>query len=203
MGVRGAALSILRAAWSAVYTDEALVVFAIGPEQLKPVTPASDGPWSAKSSDVASFETREALPARVTVELQSAPAGQWIHWIEIDGRIASWGFSTPWQGAWRLTETRSALHVPHGGVCLTAFETQPEFRGRRLYPAVLTAILRSRFGGGATRAYIWCRRQNHASYAAIKRVGFQEVAVHRYRRMLGVTRQWESPWIPEDPPSAR
>lgn len=193
LGPRAVTLTILQALWDALYTDRTVVVFAIDPKQVNPVVPQLIGEhWSMGSDTVATYREPGALPDHVASELASAPAGQRIHWVKVGSRTASWGFSTPWQGPWPLTETKSHLVVSAGGVCLTAFETLPDFRGRRLYPSVLTAILVERFAEGATRAHIWCRHDNRASYRAIKLVGFRETAVHRYRRVLGVTRRTET-----------
>jgi RimJ/RimL family protein N-acetyltransferase len=192
-------LATLRAAAShvaaALWTRENLVVFQMRPEQLNPVAPqASAGRAKIQSKAAAAFlaDGRESLPASLATELQSARADQRVHWIEVDGTMASWGFSARAAGSWRLSETRSTLAVPPGGVCLTAFETLPGYRGRGLYQALLTGILTERFHEGATVAYIWCRRENVASYRAIQRVGFREMAIHRYSRLHGVVRRSES-----------
>jgi hypothetical protein len=165
------------------------------PEQLNPVAPAeSSGRVTVHSEAAAAFLNRSqmSLPSNLVGELQLAGPGLRFHWIEIDGQLASWGFSARAAGSWPLTETRSRLTVPAGGVCLTTFETIPAHRGHRLYPALLTWILTERFGEGAPVAYIWCRRENTASCRAIQRVGFREIAVHRYSRVLGLVRQSES-----------
>jgi hypothetical protein len=180
---------VLQALRELLYIDETFVVFEIRPEQVNPVTPTlSAGRWSAGSSLVAAFPHVSSLPAGVIAEMKTAPPMQKIHWIEVDGRLASFGFSTPWEGAWRLSEARSSIDVPTGSVCLTTFETLPDLRGHRLYQSVLTAMLLEHFGRGARRAYIWCRRDNLPSYRAITRVGFRETAIHRYRRLLGLAR---------------
>jgi RimJ/RimL family protein N-acetyltransferase len=195
VGVR----ATLRAAASwvaaALWTRENLVVFQMRPEQLNPVAPpASAGRVKIQSKAVAAFlaDGHASLPASLARELQSAQADQRVHWIEVEGALASWGFSGRAAGFWPLTETRSSLAVPAGGVCLTAFETIPSYRGRGLYPALLTSILTERFREGALVAYIWCRRENVASYRAILRVGFREVAIHRYSRLHGMVRHSES-----------
>jgi glycosyltransferase involved in cell wall biosynthesis len=195
IGLRAAAGMVLRGLRGTVYVDETLVVFAIRPEELNPATPAlTSERWSARSVPAASFPHAERLPDRVRRELSRAPAGQRIHWIDVDGHPASWGLSTTWTGPWALTETKSSLNVAEGEVCLTGFETLPDHRGHRLYQSVITAMLQERFGEGARRAYIWCRRGNHPSYRAITRVGFRAVAVHRYRRLFGIARRAEEPF---------
>lgn len=177
---------------------ERLIVFRMRPPQLNSVAPDLDARWTARSMSGPDFMDRVSaeVPAPLSAELSAAPLVQRVHWIEVEGQIAGWGFSVPIAGDWPLVETRSRLEVSSGGVCLISFETLPSFRGHRLYPAVMSRILEERFGEGYTDAYIWCRPGNQASYRAIKRVGFQEVEQHDYARLLGVpwrrTRGWHS-----------
>lgn len=195
MGARGVARCVATRAVAALWTREHLVVFQVRPEQLNPVAPqVSPGVVTIRSDAAPTLLARPLveLPPSLAAELRSVGPDHRVHWVEVDGGVASWGFSARARGAWPLTETRSSLAVPAGGVCLTTFETMPHHRGRRLYPALLTWILTERFREGAPVAYIWCRRENAASYRAIRRVGFREVAIHRYSRLLGVVRRSES-----------
>jgi RimJ/RimL family protein N-acetyltransferase len=195
MGVREAVRQLASVAAQAFWTRERLVVFEMRPEQLNPVAPAlGEDAWELHSEACSDFRLSDAtfLPAPLAAELRAAAPGQRIHWIEVAGTLVSGGFSAPAPGSWPLTETRSRLRVPPGGVCLLTFETLQAFRGRRLYPAVLTGILQERFREGAPIAYIWCHQDNVASYHAIRRVGFREAAVHDYYRLLGISRRRES-----------
>jgi RimJ/RimL family protein N-acetyltransferase len=195
LGFRDAVRHLASVAARALWIRERLVVFAMRPEQLNPVRPElGREDWQLRSEALSAFHWAGAIPvpASLAGELRSATPGQRVHWVQVGSEIVSWGFSAPAPGSWPLTETRSRLRVPLGGVCLFAFETVPAFRGRRLYPAVLTGILDERFREGATLAYIWCRQDNVASYRAIRRVGFREVAVHEFERFLGVSRRRES-----------
>jgi RimJ/RimL family protein N-acetyltransferase len=192
MGGPAAMRKLIATLGAAIYTTQTLVVFRIRPEQLNPVAPRLDGGrrWLARSATASELlgAAATAIPAPLLSEMHAAQPGQRAHWIEVDSRIASWGLSTPWVGAWPLSETHSAIDVPEHGVCLTTFTTLPELRGRQLYPSVLTEILRERFAEGAQVAFIWCHRDNQASYRAIKRVGFEEVEIHHFRRVLGIAR---------------
>jgi RimJ/RimL family protein N-acetyltransferase len=197
LGLRASLRNVLRLVTRLFWVREQLVVFRLLPQQLNAVAPAlDDARWSAWSMNGPDFLDRVGaqVPSSLSAELYAAPPDQRVHWIEVDGQVASWGFSIPATRDWPLVETRSRLAVPPGGVYLIGFETLAPLRGRRLYPAILTRILEERFGEGHTAAYIWCRPGNQASYRAIKRVGFQEVAQHEYARLLGVpwrrTRGW-------------
>ncbi len=192
LGLRGVVQALASATSHMLWTREGLVVFQMRPEQLNPIAPELSGVrWTIRSATVPAFLAgdRVTSPESLAAELRSARPGQRVHWIEVQGTVISWGFSTPAAGSWPLTETRSRLTVPMGGVCLTAFETLPAYRGRRLYPAILTQIVQERFREGAPTAFIWCRQENVASYRAIERVGFRKIAFHRYSRLLGVVRR--------------
>lgn len=172
---------------------ETLVIFEVLPGQVNAVNPVMSGQaWEYRSALLSDFlaRTPAPLPKHLDAELRSARPAQRIHWIEVAGVIGSWGFSTPAVEPWPLSETKSHLEVPPDGVYLTSFETLPVYRGRRLYPAILSRILEDRFRDGAQAAYIWCRQRNVASYRAIKRVGFHEMARHCWSRLLGVS--WHS-----------
>lgn len=177
----------------AIWFDETQVVFVIGPEEVRPIAAQLEASERAHvrsmEPEALSRQGRMDLHPRLVAELSCPAPRQLVHLIEIDRRVVAWGFSAIPDGAWPLEETASSIDVAAGGVCLTAFETLPEYRGRRFYPAILTQILQQRFAEGAPIAYIWCSSTNRASYASIKRVGFREIAAHRYTRRFGVTRR--------------
>jgi ribosomal protein S18 acetylase RimI-like enzyme len=176
----------------ALLSHESLVVFRLRPGELRPVTAdfalgEAGRLWSTSAEGVQQGELAP-FPPRLDAELRDPAPTRRLHLIEVDGRIAAWGFSTVAVATWPLTETASTLAVEPGGVCLTAFETIPEYRGRRFYPSILTRIVEERFAEGVPAAYIWCATDNRASYNSIKRVGFREIAIHRRRRVLGISR---------------
>ena len=189
LGPRRSIRNVVRLVTQVFWIRERLVVFRILPPQLNPVDPAlDDSRWTARSVDGPDFIDRVSgeVSSSLSAELSIAAPDQRVHWIEVEGQIASWGFSIPVTDDWPLVETRSRLAVPPGGVYLISFETVAPLRGHRLYPAVLTRILEERFSEGHTAAYIWCRPGNRASYRAIKRVGFQELEQHDYARLFGI-----------------
>ena len=76
------------------------------------------------------------------------------------------------------------LEFEPNSVSLYDFFTLPEYRGRKLYPALLSHILQLRFQEGAERAYIGVLKSNAASLAGIERAGFAHWKVNRYSRFL-------------------
>jgi RimJ/RimL family protein N-acetyltransferase len=128
----------------------------------------------------------DAMPAHLRRNLPDFPDDALVHFALVGGRIACWGISVGPLPSWPITETNSTLTMPPGSVCMVAFETEPEFRGRGIYKTLLREILRSRFASGAALAYIWCEESNTPSRAAIERVGFTLVARHEQRHILGI-----------------
>jgi RimJ/RimL family protein N-acetyltransferase len=54
-------------------------------------------------------------------------------------------------------------------------QTLPEFRGRRLNPALMHAVMAAELPSGG-RAYIDCKVHNHASIRSIEHTGFRRIA---------------------------
>jgi len=111
--------------------------------------------------------------------------GRSLHTVLVDGRLAGWGWSYWPQGPELIDVTQTELEFAPNSVSLYDFYTIPEFRGRRLYQALLTHILRTRFAEGAERAYIMVQDTNVASLKAIERVGFRLVMVDEINRVFG------------------
>ena len=61
----------------------------------------------------------------------------------------------------------------------------PEFRGHRVFPALLSVIARERLTAGATRIWVEVDRINLNSKRGIERVGFKPIRAIRWYRVLG------------------
>ncbi|HEX8163313.1 MAG TPA: GNAT family N-acetyltransferase [Pyrinomonadaceae bacterium] len=136
----------------------------------------------------ASQETGREISARVRRAPDELRKGRTLHTVLVNGRLAGWGWSYWPQGPERIDVTQTELEFAPRSVSLYDFYTIPEYRGRRLYQALLTHILRTRFAEGAERAYIMVRDTNVASRKAIERVGFRPALVDEVVRVLGRTR---------------
>ena len=130
-----------------------------------------------------------AAPAHLQRNLPDFPDDAVVHFARVGGAVASWGISLAPGASWPITETDTVLMMAPDSACLVAFETQPEYRGRGIYKALLREILRSRFASGSKWAYIWCEESNTPSRAAIERVGFTFIARHEQRHTLGAKRR--------------
>ena len=127
-----------------------------------------------------------AAKARAFADAQRS--GRTFHTVLVNDRLAGWGFSYSPSEPARLDETGGTLFefLPNSA-SLYDFYVLPEFRGRRLYPALLTYILKKRFPEGAQQAYIAVLQSNQPALRAIQRVGFQVIRRNRYTRFL----RWE------------
>ena len=181
-----------------VYDRRTGLVYSMTPEQLQPVAPALNAGESVEIHDNRvedlllwngeSLHTSSLLTHCARTYSRIRAMGRTFHTIVVNGRLAGWGYSYRPDGPAELTETPGAtLEFVEGAVSLYDFHVLPEFRGRRLYQALLTDILRKRFEEGASRAYITVLESNVASRKAIERVGFRLVRRNFYARTL--TRQ--------------
>ena len=184
----------LRVVWQAVYVQDEILIFRLdGREEVPETAPSlSDGEtWHIETAPVE--EVRADRQGRWPPGLRALAGLQLDHAVAnvlfVGTVAAAWGFTTRSVAVWPITETGTALHTHPADVTLTAFETQPAFRGRKLYQTLLASMLRTSFADGAPAAHIWCRASNAASRAAIERVGFRPTATHQRLRVLGVSRR--------------
>jgi GNAT superfamily N-acetyltransferase len=181
----------VRMAARAVYAADEVMVFHATPPLESPRTPSgSDAVVHVR--DVPCVDVcagrGDPWPAGLRALAAGQPPTAVAHVLSVDGKHASWGFSTIGLTSWPITETGTELLMPPASACLAAFETAPEFRGRKLYQRLLSHILTCRFEDGAAHAFIWCLTSNAPSRAAIERVGFRHAATHRRTTVLGRAR---------------
>lgn len=195
MGIPAAIGLIIRSIARAFYERRTGLVYSMTPDNLRAAQPslAPGETYECHDNRIedlllwngGSVVTGSAIEACSNSYASIRKAERTFHTIVVNGRLAGWGYSYwPNQPA-TLTETPGAVleYEPHS-VSLYDFHTTPEFRGRKLYQALLTHILRARFAEGAARAYITVLEENTASKKAIERVGFQCIARNRYTRLL-------------------
>jgi GNAT superfamily N-acetyltransferase len=178
-----------------LWSRDSVLVYRMASDTKTAVANVSSSVSAPTGLDFSIVSVREAkargnaIPAHLRANLPDFPDDSLVHIALVEGAIACWGISVGPLASWPITETDTTLAMPPNSACLVAFETQPEFRGRGIYKALLREILRSRFASGAAWAYIWCEESNMPSRAAIERVGFSLVARHEQRHALGIARQ--------------
>ena len=90
---------------------------------------------------------------------------------DVDGNVLGYGwFAT---GAVRIGEIKEDLQLKCDECALLDFYVAPECRGKGIYTNLLRAGLEEARGKGYQMAYIWCRKGNLPSKAAIEHSGFQ------------------------------
>jgi len=130
-------------------------------------------------------ETAWQIAAKARFLAEAQHTGRTFHSVLVNDRLAGWGFSYWPSEPAHLTETGGTLlDFPARSVAMYDFYTLPEFRGRKIYQALLCYILRKRFAEGAEQAYISVLERNTRSLRAIQRAGFQVVMRNRYVRFL-------------------
>jgi RimJ/RimL family protein N-acetyltransferase len=135
--------------------------------------------WTGKD-----YDTSERIAQLSESLAMKAPDdGGKLHTVLVRGRLAGWGWSF---APFVLPETWGLrlFDPPLKAVALIAFYTIPEFRGRKLYQALLAHILMQHFSDGEASAYIDVNERNQISLQAIRRVGFRPVARYRSWRFL-------------------
>jgi len=194
MGPMEAVRTVFNEARATVYDSRVGLVYSMTPEQLTPSAPRLESGetldihdnavedlllWNGTSPNTASRITHCARTYS-----RARANGRAFHTIVVGGRLAGWGYSYVPSGPAQLTETPGAsLEFETGAVSLYDFHVLPEFRGRRLYQAILIHILRTRFAEGASRAYIAVLESNAPSRVAIERVGFRLVRRNLYKKV--------------------
>jgi GNAT superfamily N-acetyltransferase len=92
--------------------------------------------------------------------------------------VASYGWVTPEPEP--MDDLGVSFTAPPGDVWLYDFATVPEFRGRRLYPALLRFIVSELKKQDLKRAWIGTEAGNVASQHGIRRAGFTLIVESKY-----------------------
>jgi CelD/BcsL family acetyltransferase involved in cellulose biosynthesis/GNAT superfamily N-acetyltransferase len=136
--------------------------------------------WRGDSLEISGliYEKARSIPEFVKKE-------RTLHTVLINGSLAGWGISYLPNEPAELSESGGAIvEFQPRSVSLYDFYTLPEFRGRRIYKALLAHILRLRFGQGSKYAYIGVDAKNVPSRKAIESVGFRLATVNTFYRFL-------------------
>lgn len=194
MGPMEAVRTAFNEARATVYESRVGLVYSMTPAQLMPSAPRLRPGETFEIHDNAvedlllwngdSLNTASLLTHCARTYSRARASSRAFHTIVVGGRLAGWGYSYVPSGPAQLTETPGAsLEFEPGAVSLYDFHVLPEFRGRRLYQALLTDILQKRFAEGASTAYITVLASNAPSRAAIERVGFKLVRRNIYKKV--------------------
>ena len=198
LGVKESMTRFVRRCLKSVGERATWLTLIATPEDLQPVEPrlAPSERCTYNANELRDLLRWEGPPSdtarEIRVRVRNAPEelrkGRTLHTVLVNGKLACWGWSYWPQGPEMIDVIEAELDFAPMSVSLYDFYTIPAFRKRRIYQALLTHILRSRFDEGAERAYIMVRDTNVASRKAIEHVGFRLVEVDEITRVLGKQR---------------
>jgi CelD/BcsL family acetyltransferase involved in cellulose biosynthesis len=179
-------------------TDVEGLVFRGSPETMVGVEPRLETGWTLdyrvdRPEDLLRWhgddeQTAWEIRAAVAICGTAAATGRSLHTLLVGGRLASWIWSYEPSGPITLTETGTSFATLPHSISLYAACTVPEFRGRKLYPALLSRIQARAYKEGTQWAYIMCVSTNVASWRGIEAAGMRLIERHRMRRRLRMAR---------------
>ncbi|HVF55413.1 MAG TPA: GNAT family N-acetyltransferase [Pyrinomonadaceae bacterium] len=205
VGVAGSLARAARRGRLAVHHTERLLIFVATPSDVKEVEPEllhgetcefrRDEAGDMLKFEGASPETVRDIEATARSSRDSFRKGHNLYTVLVGGRLASWGWAYPVQkDAIFFVESGQTLDTGPNAVAFHSLYTVADYRGRRLYPALLSRMLRDYFAEGAERVIIYCVETNTASRRGIERAGFRLSEIRVVSRWLG-----RKSWRREEP----
>ena len=151
------------------------------PAAVTPLCPATFA--EAGREETAALAAAMGLPDAGEIRRRFA-AGRRCFVERCDGRLAAYGWVST--GPEHVGEMERTFRVPDDEVYIWDCATLPEFRGRRLYSALLSGILVRMRADGVPRAWIGAGLVNRPSVRGIVNAGFQPVVQVVYARRLAL-----------------
>ena len=154
----------------------------VGPKIQVPVTFMRVGPDAA-------WELAQAMDlADETIVLQRFDAGRHCYVGRIEGRLVTYGWVTFDEE--HIGELGLSIRLKVGEAYIWNCATLPAYRGQRLYPALLTHIVRELHHQGLRRIWIGTDADNLPSQSGIILAGFQPVGDIVINDVLTLRRAW-------------
>lgn len=146
--------------------------------------------------DLLSFEPGESWQSRdgfLSSALKRIENGTRAYTVCIDDQLAHVGWLTHGLQS-NMTEVKQSMTFPVGSVALFDFYSHPDFRGRGLYRATISHMLRQAFADEAIKyAYISVLADNAPSRHVIEKMGFEYQGSFFWQCRFGSERKWASP----------
>jgi CelD/BcsL family acetyltransferase involved in cellulose biosynthesis len=194
LGVKNSAAKLARRAAGKIGGSTKGLIFFAGPTDVRDVSPRLKPGESCvfhtdELRDLARWERMEPAVlnelARIVRGLpELIRKGHSLHTVLVNGQLAGWGWSYRPESPAFISETETTLAFEPNSVSLYDYQVLHEYRGRQIYPALLSQILRERFAEGAAGAYIMCLESNIASRKGIERAGFRLHRIDSFSRLL-------------------
>jgi len=106
--------------------------------------------------------------------LQLFVTGRHCHIARVEGRLATYGWITFDEEG--IGELGLSMHLREGEAYIWNCATLPEYRGQRLYPALVAHMLGVLKSAGFQQVWIGTDADNLASQVGVELVGFQPIA---------------------------
>ena len=106
----------------------------------------------------------------------------------IEGRVAAYGWVS--QGSAWVGEMERTFRLVPGEVYIWDCVTLPDYRGQRLYTALLSFMLAALRAEGVRRAWIGASLDNQSSGSGIANAGFRPVVWAIYGRLFRLSTLW-------------
>lgn len=137
-----------------------------------------------------SWQTRHAFLSGALSRLER---GESVYTINIENRLALFGWLVRNQTKSFMSEVQQSLALPSGSAALYDYYAHPAFRGRGLYRAMIGHMLREVFTNDATRyAYISVLADNLPSRHVIETLGFEYQGSFYWTCRFGSATKWAS-----------
>lgn len=85
-----------------------------------------------------------------------------------------------------ITEVRHRIKLEKGEACIYDSYTDEDFRGKGLYPSMLSCLRKFLKEKGFTKAYIYVESDNEASVKGIEKAGFVKETAIKYIMLFGI-----------------
>jgi CelD/BcsL family acetyltransferase involved in cellulose biosynthesis/RimJ/RimL family protein N-acetyltransferase len=192
LGVSGSIAAALRTVAALVYERRTGLMLKARPTDLQCVAPRlpDSTQWNVNKNSPedllkwsgTSMETRSRITETARGYGKAVGDGRLLHTLLVEDRLAGWGFSHRPSGPAGLSETPGAsFSFPRNSASLYDYFIVPEFRGQKLYQALLSHVTAKYFAEGVEEVYIAVLEENEPSRIAIERVGFRTVHRNHYR----------------------
>ncbi len=157
-------------------------------EDIAPVVPSVDATIDEVRSEDAESLARAMGLADATEVRQRFNSGRRCFVAQVGGAIASYGWVS--RGVESIGELERSFRMLPDEAYIWDCATVPQYRGQRLYCALLSHIVATLCRDGARRTWIGASLDNTPSIRGFAAAGFQPVLTLTYLRLLGMRRVW-------------
>jgi RimJ/RimL family protein N-acetyltransferase len=170
-----------------LFERRSVILFRASPETLTARATSAGNDFRVLSRSEAATVQPGSEPLRhlLMASVSDGPDSQELHLVYREGSLAGWGISFVGSYEWPIPEVGAKVRLESDDAVLTSFYIIPEYRGKKLYQALMSEMAIRAARRGVRRITIWCDADNLPSRAAIERVGFKKASTFRCMTLLG------------------